>query len=291
MKAELIVDAPIVERKEIWVKKINKSHFDHPFHFHQVCELVWVDKGFGKLVIGDYIGNFSDGELILHGPGLPHIWQCDKVFYTDPEFQTRATTLYFSAPFIINLTDNPELISANKDLLKRAERGLRITGQTKQRIIGKLTEIENCSGFERLSLFLSILHQLNETNEFEYLSGMGYSNSGTEFDLNRFTQVYQFAINNFHRDIMLTEVADLCNMTPNAFCRYFKSKTQKTFTRFLNELRIGHACKLLLDEKNTIDSICYSCGYNSSVHFFKSFKLIVKKTPREYRQHITRMHD
>ncbi|KIO75289.1 hypothetical protein TH53_21580 [Pedobacter lusitanus] len=289
MKAELIVDAPIVESRDIWVKKINKPYFDHPFHFHQVCELVWVDKGFGKFIIGDHIGNFSHGELILHGAGLPHLWQCDKAMYTNPDLFTKATTIYFSSAFIINLTDNPELVTITHELLRKAKRGLRILGNTRDLVINEIKKIEGSKGFQQLSHFLLILDLLSYSNEYEYLSGIRYENPATEFDLNRFTQVYQFAINNFHRDIMLTEIADLCNLTPNAFCRYFKSKTQKTFSRFMNELRIGHACKLLQDENNTIDSICYSCGYNSQVNFFKFFKLIMNKTPGEYRQRITKI--
>ena len=81
MKAELIIDAPIIDKKEIWIKNVNKQHFDHPFHFHQFCELVWVEKSFGKIIIGDYSVFFSEGELIIEGPELPHLWRCDYVFY------------------------------------------------------------------------------------------------------------------------------------------------------------------------------------------------------------------
>jgi AraC-like DNA-binding protein len=290
MKAELIVDAPIVGKKEIWVKKIHKSHFDHPFHFHQVCELVWVEKGFGKLIIGDYFGNFSEGELVLEGPELPHLWQCDKLFYGKKKnLYTKATGIYFPPAFILNLTDNAKVITATMELLKKAQRGLRIKGNAKEQIIQHIKALSDCTGYQMLSHFFSILHTLTHTTEYEYLAGVGYKNTKTDFDLNRFTKVYQFLLNNFHRDIMLSEIAAVCNMTPNAFCRYFKSKTEKTFSRFLNEIRISHACKMLQNERNTIDSICYDCGYNNPTNFFKFFKLITNKTPKEYRKYLMNM--
>jgi AraC-like DNA-binding protein len=292
MKAELIVDAPIFDRKEIWVKKIYKPHFDHPFHFHEVCELVWVKKSFGKFIIGDHIGNFSEGELVLQGSELPHIWQCDKIFYTkNKKLFTKATTLYFSASFILNLTDNPSVNLANKELLKKAQRGIRLTGKARENIIQNIKAIEDSEGLQQLSYFLSIIYTLTHTTEYDYLASVGYKNSKTEFDLTRFTEVYQFLLSNFQRDIMLAEVAGICNMTPNAFCRYFKLKTQKTFSRFLNELRIGHACKLLQTEKSTIDKICYDCGYNNPTNFFKFFKLVTKKTPKEYQRYIMQMNN
>lgn len=289
MKAELIIDAPIVERKDIWVKKIHKPHFDHPFHFHQVCELVWVQQGYGKMIIGDYIGNFSDGELILHGTGLPHLWQCDKVYYNQTKLQTKALTLYFSSQFILNISDDATISAASKKLLTKAQRGLRIKGNTRKIILEHMAALEHSIEFERLSHFLSIVHTLNHSKEYDYLASVSYKSSKTEFDLNRFTEVYQFLLNNFQRDIMLEEVAEICNLTPNAFCRYFKSKTQKTLSRFLNELRIGHACKLLQNEAATVDNICYECGYNTPVNFFKFFKLITRKTPNEYRKEVLGM--
>jgi AraC-like DNA-binding protein len=104
--------------------------------------------------------------------------------------------------------------------------------------------------------------------------------------MERFNDVYQFLLRNFSRDIMLEEVARICNMTPNAFCRYFKQKTQKTFTRFLNEIRIGHARKLLQNENYSIKDICYECGYNNPVNFFSFFKQITGQTPKAFRQNM-----
>lgn len=284
MKAELIVDAPIFDQKKIWVKKVNKPHFDHPFHFHPLCELTWIEKGHGKLIIGDYVGNFSEGELIMEGTGLPHLWKCDPDFYAEKKLLlTRAFAIYFPSTLIPKLTDEVDCVSRYKKLLIQAERGLCFYGQTKKEIIDKIDKIITTDGLERLGYFLQVIHIITMSNEFKCLASISYKNNYNELDIERFNKVYQFLLKNFSRDISLSEVSATCNMTPNSFCRFFKIKTQKTFTQFLNELRIGHACKLLQDENKSVMNICYESGYNSPVNFFKFFKKITQKTPGEYR--------
>lgn len=287
MKPELIVDAPIIGEKKIWVKKIYKPHFDHPFHFHKLCELTWVENGHGKLIIGDFVGNFAEGELILASPELPHIWQCDPVYYKKKKkLFTKAIGLYFPLEFINRVTDDTGSISLYNELMHKAERGLRFHGQTRLKIIEKVKEVTQCSGLVQLGTFLQIVDILSKSKEFTALASIGYKSSTNENDMERFNDVYQFLLMNFNRDIMLGEVARICNMTPNAFCRYFKQKTQKTFTRFLNEIRIGHARKLLQNENYSIKDICYECGYNNPVNFFSFFKQITGQTPKAFRQNM-----
>jgi AraC-like DNA-binding protein len=284
MKPELIIDAPILNKKEIWVKKINKPHFDHPFHFHQLCELVWVEKSYGKLIIGDYVGSFSEGEVILVAPQLPHLWQCDPIFYTNKkELYTNAVGLYFPQAFVTTITDDPNITGSYKQLLTKAQRGLRFYGKTKDVIIEKIKAICNTEAFEQLGYFLHIIDILIKTSEYELLAGLNYKSIQNENDMTRFNEVNQFLLKNFNRDISLGEVAKICNLTPNAFCRFFKLKTQKTFIRFLNEIRIGHACVLLQNQNNTINDIIYECGFNNPINFYKFFKQITNKTPKEYR--------
>lgn len=289
MKAELIIDAPIIDQKKIWIKKVQKPYFDHPFHYHQLCELTWLEKGSGKLIVGDYVGNFSEGELILKNAGLPHLWRCDVDFYEESTALTKALAIYFP-PFVIpNMTDDTACISLYNDVLNKAERGLRFYGQTRKNIIKLIKKVASTDGFEQLGYFLQIINIIIKTKECETLASVGYKNTYSGQDMDRFNEVYQFLLKNFSRDIRLNEIAAVCNMTPNSFCRFFKIKTQKTFTLFLNELRIGHACKLLQNENSAVLNICYECGYNSPVNFFKFFKLITNKTPQEYRKYIKKM--
>lgn len=287
MKAELVVDAPIIGQKKIWVKKTYKPYFDHPFHYHQLCELVWLEKGYGKLIIGDYVGNFTEGELILKNAGLPHLWRCDSAFYEQQKnLFTKATTTYFPPSLISSIIDDSECIACYNILLNKSERGLRFFGKSKEQIIELIKKVAETEGLEQLGYFLQAINIITRTEEFEYLASIGYKNSNNSQDMDRFNEVYQFLLENFDSNIMLSQVASICCMAPNSFCRYFKKRTQKTFVRFLNELRIGHACELLQNENYSVQSICYACGYNNPVNFFKFFKLITNKTPLEYRGYI-----
>jgi AraC-like DNA-binding protein len=284
MKAELIIDAPIIDQKKIWIKKVEKAYLDHPFHFHHLCELTWIEKGYGNLILGDYVGHFSEGELLLENAKLPHLFKCDAAFYDSKQnLCTKATAIYFPHTLIPKITDDVECISLYQDTLYKAERGLRFYGQTKKKAIELIKKASNTNGLEQLGYFLQIIALINRSKEFESLASVGYKNINNEQDMDRFNNVYQFLLQNFNRDIMISEVAAICYMTPNSFCRYFKAKTQKTFTRFLNDLRIGHACKLLQNNNASILDICYESGFHSPVNFFKFFKLITNKTPRQYR--------
>ncbi len=291
MKPELIVDAPIIGKKKIWVKKIRKPHFDHPFHFHRLCELTWVEKGRGQLIIGDYVGNFSPGEVILVSPELPHLWKCDAAYYNgNKDLYTEAFGLYFPDALADMVSDDETSIHLYNDLIQKSERGLRFFGETKSIVTEKLKELVESKGLLQLGIFLQVIDILARSEEYEVLASVGYKKSFNFNDVDRFNDVYQFLLKNFQRDISLEEVAGICNMTPNSFCRFFKQKTQKTFTLFLNEIRIGHAKKLLQNKNYTIKDICYTCGYNNPVNFFNFFKQIVKQTPKEFRESMYKMN-
>lgn len=284
MKPELIVDAQILNKKKIYVKKILKPHFDHPFHFHQFCELAWVEKGFGNIIIGDYAGSFSEGELIMVAPFLPHLWKSDQVFYQQkPEVYTQATGLYFPSELITQITDDGQSTALYKEMLTKAQRGIRFYGKTRERAIEKIRALSDTEELEQMGNFLQMMNILMHSSEYQLLAAIPYKSGQNEEDMDRFNSMYQFLLENFHRDIRLSEVAGICNMGQNSFCKYFKQKTQKTFTRFVNELRIGQACILLQNSNNPIHNIGYECGYNNPVNFYKFFKLITQKTPKQYR--------
>ena len=267
------------------MKKIYKPYFDHPFHFHKLCELTWIEKSHGKLIIGDYVGNFSEGEIVLSSPELPHLWKCDAAYYKNSkDLYTKAVGLYFPVDLINRITDETAINNNYNKLIQNAERGLRFYGETRKTVNNKMRELVEAGGLLQLSIFLEIIDILSWSVEYEFLASLGYRKSSNLNDIERFNEVYQFLLSNFQRDIKLEEVAGICNMAPNSFCRFFKQKTQKTFTQFLNELRIGHAKKLLQNENYPIKDICYECGYNNPVNFFNFFRQIVKQTPKQFRE-------
>jgi AraC-like DNA-binding protein len=289
MKPMLITDAAIIGTKKLFVKDFRDDHYNHPFHFHNLIELTLVKKGFGKLIVGDHVSSFSEGELILLGDRLPHMFQCDPSFYAEKKLRTESTTLYFSSAILTNVIDDEEATANIQRLLSNAGLGVRFYAETRNLAIPYIEEIRHKRGLEQLASFLQLIAQLCRFTGAATLATPGNNVSYDLPELKRFNQVYQFLLKNFRQDVTLDEVSSICNLTPAAFSRYFKQKTQKTFIRFLNEIRIGHACKLLQNEAVPLKSIGADCGFNNETNFFKTFKVITGKTPLLYRRDFNTM--
>ncbi|WP_295712685.1 AraC family transcriptional regulator [Mucilaginibacter sp.] len=286
MKPQLI-DVNLSGRKTIQIKKLETFNLISPFHFHNLCELVWIEKSHGKRIVGDYIDNFEEDDLVLMGPNLPHIWLNDKLFQQELAHNpVKSTVIYFPADFLLSLTDEQNILNPTEDLITRSARGMRFYGEANKKVIKILSNISEKGGFKKIIHFLQVIEILSTSTEYNYLASFNFKNSYDEKDTNRINRVYKFLMENFHRDVTLKEVADLCNMTTNSFCRFFKARTQKSLTQFLNEIRIGHACKLLRNEEYSIADVCYQCGYNNLGNFNKFFRSITCKSPSEYKKQL-----
>lgn len=284
MKPELIEISPS-GIKTVKIKRVETNSLIASFHFHELCELVWIEKSNGKRIVGDNIGNFEDNDLVLMGPDLPHIWQNDNNL-SDKKSKVKSTVIYFPPDFLLGLTDDQNTLTTVRDLIRKAGRGLRFYGKTNKEVTRILTKLPQKKGIDKIVSFLKIVETLSLSNEYEYLASISFKNPYDEKDTNRINKVYQFLIQNFQRDINLKEVADLCNMTTNSFCRFFKDRSQKSLTQFVNEIRIGHACKLLQNVEYSISEVCYASGYNNLTNFNKFFKLITGMKPSQYRGHV-----
>lgn len=286
MKPQLI-DIPFENKRTIQVKKVDAFYLSNPLHFHHLCELVWIEQSFGKRIIGDHVDNFSDGDLVMMSPDLPHIWQNDAIYLRRKKgYRAKATVIYFPPDILSNLSDEPSVIQPTQDLIRKASRGLKFFGDTHVKVTALLREIGDSSGLKKILCFLNIVEILSHSTEYDLLASISYKNAYGAKDTDRINIVYQFVMHNFHRSISLEEIAGIISMSPSAFSRFFKSRTQKSFVQFLNEIRIGHACKLLQNLDYSISDVCYECGYNNLTNFNKFFKGLKKKTPSEYRKMI-----
>lgn len=285
MKANLIEISPI-DAQAIFVKRIEQTHFDSPFHFHEICELNHVVDSYGKRIVGDSIENFSAGDLVLMGPNLPHIWYNDPATKEKDKKTAKAIVCYFPPDFLNKLTSEESFILKIKNLVEKSKLGLRFYGETKRKVSLLVEEMTKTSEFRRVILFLEIMSILTDSDEYEPLATVNYKHKLNEKDTERMNNIYQYVMENFTEPIGLSTAAAIANMTPPAFCSFFKKRTQKSFTAFLNELRIGHACKLLKNFELPIADICYGSGYQNFTHFNSSFKKIMKTTPTQYRQEL-----
>ena len=255
------------------------------WHYHSEVELIHIKKGEGTQFIGDSIKRFKSGDVVLVGSNLPHYWRFDDVYY---EENTKAIADVRVAHFNENFWGNqflelPENLNL-KTVLEKARRGLQITGKTKQKVAELLEQLQEADGPQRIILLIEALTAVANAKQPVPLSSMGFKPDLVDAEKDRINAIYEYSIRNFKRKIQLEEIADVANISPNSFCRYFKSRTRKTYSQFLIELRVGHACKLLIENNHCIKRLCYESGFNNFTSFHKYFKMMTGKSPLVYQK-------
>lgn len=258
----------------------------HVWHYHPEVELISVFGGSGKRQIGSSISYFSEGDLVLIGSQLPHCGFTDEQTLNDHE-----VVIQFLPEFLgSDLWQSPEFAAIEK-LLNKAAGGLVFGEKTKNILQPKIFEMQKTNGFQKLIIFLEILNELANTNDFQILNAGSFLLQTKMEDNDRINLIFNYVKDHFRENISLPEVADLANMTEPSFCRYFKKVTSKTFTQFVNEYRIAHAMKLLAEEPTSITNICYECGFNNFSYFNKTFKTQLGKSPSQYRKSFGKIFD
>ena len=267
------------------VKKLQEPFFDPNWHFHPHYQLFTVIKGTGTRFIGDDIRHFEEGDTVFLGPNMPHLWRSDRNYFEKESLlKTEGIVVYFKEDFLGNdFFEKPEMFDI-KSFLKNSERGLDLTGTLGAEMVSDLNELLGLTGFEGISKLLNILHKLSVTNDYQYISSTNYTNTHKISETERMRIVHEYVLKHFKENINLSTVASLSNMTEAAFCRYFKSRTNKTFSDFVKEIRIGNACKILQDENKSISQTCYESGYNTVSNFNNQFKSLKGVSPLQYQK-------
>ena len=267
----------------IAVKREIVPFMDYPWHYHPEFEIIFVEKSYGIRLMGNHIGNFNEGDLMFISPNLPHVWKNDKDFYKDnKDLLVDVYVIQFCENALgEGFFDLPEFIHIKK-LFNLGQQGLVVKGNKQKEIAALIKAVYNTTGIERLVQFFKTLDTIANNTEYELLSSLGYANSITNIDTERINKIMSFLMENYSQDIDMDEIAALVNLNQSSFCRYFKSKTHKTCSQFLNEIRIAHACKLLINSNRSISEICYETGYNNISHFNRQFKLITSLTASGY---------
>ncbi|MEL6969782.1 MAG: AraC family transcriptional regulator [Bacteroidota bacterium] len=260
---------------------VDKSCHEKPqWHFHPEYEIVYIPDGDGKRHIGNHIGRYEDGELILLGPNLPHLSYSAK---------SREIVLQLREDFLGTTFLNIPEMNAIKQLFARGRTGVVFIGETKHKIGSILNSLIDEPPFERLLGLFKALQMMATTDDYESLNASGFAVEVNPQDKVRMEAIYHHVEHNFQRVIPLEEVAQLINMTVPAFCRYFKKLTNRTFTQMVNEFRITYASRLLQDEHMSIAAISFESGFNNLSHFNKQFRQITGVSPREYRKNLRKL--
>ena len=262
--------------------ELNQASFEAPYHFHGELELTLILNSRGKRYVGGNVSEYQSGDLVLVGENLPHCWINEK---NNDGSNHKAIVIQFQKNFAGDgLLNRPEFLAIQK-LLEKSKSGLQIRGKTRRLIGSKISSLKKLQGFKRFVLFLEILNCIAESDEKEEIDPL-FSESHLSFsETDRFRQVFEYLITNFHQEISLKVVAEIANLTPTAFCRYFKKHTHKTLVEFLVECRINDASILLRNTDKPVLEICYLCGFGNLSYFNKSFKKHIGNTPLQYRNH------
>lgn len=259
-------------------------HFYKMWHYHHEVELVYIIKGSGMQFIAENIHYFKPDDLIMFGSFLPHLWRSDeKYLKPDTDEKVEAIVLHFHpncfGEHFFRLPENKDLLK----LLENAKRAIRIHGSARDDVAQMMKALLHAEKSERLILLMQILNTIASSNDVQIVNkSLAVHNTPTEID--RLNNVYQHLLDNFTREIPLEEIAEIANITPPAFCRYFKARTHKTFSGFLLELRTSHAAKLLAETNLPVSEVCYRSGFNNFSHFNKHFKAIIGRTPLQHRK-------
>ena len=265
------------------------AHYPTPWHYHPEYELVLVLKSTGEKIIGDHMSSFSDGDLAFLGPNLPHVYHNSRVYYEENSTLTaEAIVIHLNIDFLGSSFFNIPEMESVAEFLKESIVGFSIFGNTGDVVAEKMNEMLKMSGPQRIIELLTILSILADTKEKKKLASMGFIQNFKASGSEQITKVCDFIMDNFTSDLTLDQVAEIANMSPNTFCNFFKQRTRKTFVKFLNEVRIGYACKLLSGENYNISEICYRSGFHNLSNFNRQFKQIVNKSPYQYKNDILR---
>lgn len=255
------------------------------WHYHPEIELLFIQRSVGTWLIGDHIGHFKSGDVVLIGPNLPHCFrhEYDYIIKRD-DTAGEAICIKFTPEMLGNqflaLPECKEI----KQLLAHCTRALKLTGKTRLQAGKAIEKITELSHGKKLIHLLSILDLIGQSKEYVPLSSAGFMPAGVDNDNSRVRVIFEYTFSHYDEKITIDKVASLINMARQSFCRYFKSKTNKTYLGFLMEVRIGHACRLLVEEEKNIAEISYVCGYNNISHFHRQFKSVTGKKPMEYKQ-------
>ncbi|TLP71936.1 AraC family transcriptional regulator [Maribacter sp. ACAM166] len=266
-------------------KDLISPYFNPNWHFHPELQISFIVSGQGTRFVADHVETFEEEDLVLTGSNVPHLWRNDEAYFKqNSELSTRGLVIYFNQELLNEgLLQKNDFYHINK-LLKNSARGIEFYGETKREIKWLLFKMEKAKGFKRIILLLEIINVLADSKNYNLLASPAYTNVLKADDTKKMSLVYEYVMTNFKSKIALEDISDMLNMTTTSFCKYFKPRANKTFTRFVNEIRIGHARKLLLEDNLNISEIAYECGFSTISNFNRQFKSIANMPPCEYRK-------
>ncbi len=265
---------PKPEHKGLIYQEDHEYLFYDKLHQHEEIQISYILNGEGSLVVGDTITSYKTDDAFVIGSNVPH------VFRSEPKTEERSKmlSLFFTensfGKDFFKLDDFTEIAS----FFERAPHGMKLSPIPSE-IKSFFLLLKTAPKQQRFILLLQIIDQISKTKSISiasYINPKQYSDNEGQ----RLRMIFEFTINNYHMPITLDRISEVASMTKNAFCRYFKTRTNKTYFQFLNEVRIENASRLLLNNQHiSIVEVAYLSGFNNLSNFNRKFKTIKGITP------------
>jgi AraC-like DNA-binding protein len=260
--------------------RVNKK-FDFPLHYHEEYELNFILNAEGaKRIVGDSIEVTEEAELVLVGPNVTHGWFEHK----SKSANIYEITIQWHKDFLDDKFLRRNQMNFIQNMFDRSVKGIFFSKETTKAITPRLIALSKKNGFDSVMELFSILHDLSISRNMRSLSNVSPNNEQFNFNSRRVEKAFEYMNANFDKRVTLVEVAKLVNMTEVAFSRFFKKRTGYTFIDSLNDIRLGHASRKLIDSTHSIAEICYDCGFNNMSNFNRIFKKKKNATPKEFRE-------
>lgn len=258
-----------------------KKEFTFPLHTHEEYELNLILNAEGtKRVIGDHVDVIGPEELVFIGPNLPHGWfthQCKSE-------EIHEITIQFHRELISSTFLQKNQLLHIRNLFEAAKRGVLFSKETTQQLAPKIKALDKRSGFDSILELLSILHDLSIARNTRMLSDITFIKETQSFNSRRLERVFDYLNRNFDKEIRLSDVAKIANMSEVSFSRFIKAHTGSTLTESLTEIRLGHVSRMLIDTSHSISEIANKCGFNNMANFNKIFRAKKGCSPREFKR-------
>lgn len=267
---------PITQEDFFVVLNHFNAKFDFPVHYHPEYELNLVLNSKGKRIVGDSIKDYAIQDLVLIGPNTPHAW-------TGNEPNVHVITIQFHTDFLSEKALSRNITLPIGEMLRRSKLGIQFSPEITTGMVDRINRLTEIRGFDSLLEFLSLLYDLSISRNQATLSSPAYVGNMDMSKSRRINAINDYLLDNLANPIKIQEVAQLVNMSPSAFSHFFKKRTQRTFSDYLSDLRIGYASKMIIESDRNISEICFECGFNNLSNFNRAFKKQKGCTPKEFR--------
>lgn len=270
------------EKDCFYIVERHKTEFTYPLHQHKEYELNFIENGKGvRRIVGDSVEEIGDYELVLiGGEDLEHVWEQGNCRSTD----IREITIQFPGDIFGSGLLSRNQFASIKRMLARAGHGLSFPLASIMKIYSVLDTIASeQERFIQFLKFLYILYELSVSDDSRVLASSSFAHSAKSTESRRVQKVKQYIDDNYSKPLKLAELADIVGMSPVAFSRFFRRRTDRTLSDYIVDIRLGHAARMLVDTTKNVSEICYECGFNNLSNFNRTFKAKKGFTPRDFR--------